>query len=53
MLATIEDVKRLLSEGKKLILAADEKLLLSLPKGRLDRRNDSILHDGRGREGEP
>ncbi|MGA2226581.1 MAG: hypothetical protein ABSH41_19255, partial [Syntrophobacteraceae bacterium] len=33
MLATVEDVKRLLSEGKKLVLAADEKLLLSLPKG--------------------
>jgi hypothetical protein len=33
MLATVEDVKKLLSEGKKLILAADEKLLLSLPKG--------------------
>ncbi|MFZ0931059.1 MAG: hypothetical protein WAN11_20805 [Syntrophobacteraceae bacterium] len=33
MLATAETVKRLLSEGKKLVLAADEKLLCSLPKG--------------------
>lgn len=33
MLATVEDVKKLLSNGKKLVLAADEKLLLSLPKG--------------------
>jgi hypothetical protein len=33
MLATVEDVKRLLSQGKKLALAADEKLLDALPRG--------------------
>lgn len=33
MLATVEDVAKLISEGKQLVLAADEKLLLSLPKG--------------------
>lgn len=33
MLATVEDVKKLLSEGKKLVLAADETLLRELPKG--------------------
>ena len=33
MLATVQEVKKLLSEGKKLVIGADEKLLLSLPRG--------------------
>jgi hypothetical protein len=33
MFSTVEDVRKLLSEGKRLVLAADEGLLASLPKG--------------------
>jgi len=33
MITTVEDVKRLISEKKRLVIAADEKLLHSLPKG--------------------
>ena len=33
MLAKVEDVKKMLAEGKKLIVAADEGLLRSLPNG--------------------